>query len=179
MNCKLKINTYLLFSWSSHNEHVYPGYFIGQYFTHMKATQIKKFHNLLSETCWGFADWGKMGRRCAEPGASVPAFLRLQGNKKYQRTVTHVRTISRSSCISPTSTQRNRNLYVALVDINVIRVTRWKLLRLDVLILISLRLFTDVRPQFWQWNSCLYLCPVSFPLISVATLATEALACGL
>lgn len=81
MNCKLKINTCLLLSWSSHNKHVYPGYFIGQYFTCIKATQIKKFHNLLSETCWGSADWGKMGRRCAEPGANVPAFLRLQGNK--------------------------------------------------------------------------------------------------
>lgn len=43
-----------------------------------------------------------------------------------------MRTIRLSSCIGPTTTERNRHFYVALVEINVILVTRWKLLLLDL-----------------------------------------------
>lgn len=42
-----------------------------------------------------------------------------------------MRTIRLSSCIGPTNTERNRHFYVVL-DINVILVTGWKLLLLDL-----------------------------------------------
>lgn len=54
-----------------------------------------------------------MGRRCAEPEANVPASLHLLGKENNKEMSQICTIIYLSSCIGPTSTERNGTFYMA------------------------------------------------------------------